>query len=34
LRRWRELVGEPIKGPLRAFPTSFGPPRAPSRPPG
>ena len=33
-RRWRELVGEPIRGPLRAFPTSFGPPRAPSRSPG
>jgi eukaryotic-like serine/threonine-protein kinase len=33
-QRWRELVGEPIRGPLRAFPTSFGPPRAPSRSPG
>jgi hypothetical protein len=33
-QRWRELVGEPIRGPLRAFPTSFGSPRVPSRPPG
>lgn len=34
LRRWWELTGEPIRGPLRAFPTSFSSPRAPNRPPG
>ncbi len=33
-RRWRELTGEPIRGPLRTFPSSFGPPRAANRPPG
>ena len=33
-RRWRELAGEPIRGPLRTFSTPFGSPRTPNRPPG
>ena len=32
--RWRELVGEPIRGTLRAFPAPFGSSRDSNRPPG
>jgi hypothetical protein len=34
LRRWREIAGEPIRGPLCAFPMPFGAPRDRIRPPG
>ncbi|MDR3632509.1 MAG: serine/threonine-protein kinase [Isosphaeraceae bacterium] len=32
-RRWREMAGEPIRGPLSAFPTRFGTQRDPRRAP-
>ncbi len=32
-QRWRELAGEPIRGPLSAFPSRYGPPRDPRRAP-
>ena len=32
-RRWSELVGEPIRGPLSAFPMPFSPQRDPKRRP-
>ena len=30
-RRWKEMAGEPIRGPLNAFPTPFRPQRDPRR---
>jgi hypothetical protein len=32
-RRWKELAGEPIRGPLSAFPLPFRPQRGPKRVP-
>jgi len=31
LLRWREMAGEPVRGPLNAFPTWFGTRRDPRR---